>query len=70
VEHDDMNILCLGARAIQPEAAQEVIRTFLDAKFSGAERHRRRLEKIQQIERDASEGLFDHDRKTESPTQS
>jgi ribose 5-phosphate isomerase B len=63
VEHDDMNVLCLGARAIKPEVAAEVIRAFLKAQFSGAERHNRRLAKINGIERDACAGVFD-DRRT------
>jgi ribose 5-phosphate isomerase B len=51
VEDDDMNVLCLGARVIGPELAYECIRAFLDASFSGAERHLRRLAKVRQIER-------------------
>ena len=50
VEHDDMNILCLGARIIGPELAAELVRTFLGARFSGEARHRRRLEKILALE--------------------
>jgi ribose 5-phosphate isomerase B len=46
VEHDDMNVLCLGARVIGPELASEVLRAFLDARFSGEERHVRRVAKI------------------------
>src|SRR5215467_12647315 len=42
VEHDDMNVLCLGARVIGPELALELARTFLAARFTGEERHRRR----------------------------
>ncbi len=52
VEHDDMNVLCLGERVVGIELARDVVRTFLDARFSGAERHRRRLGKIRDIERD------------------
>jgi RpiB/LacA/LacB family sugar-phosphate isomerase len=51
VEHDDMNVLVLGARVIGPALAQELARGFLAAKFSGAERHRRRLEKIARLEK-------------------
>ena len=51
VEDDDMNVLCLGARVIGEELAAELLRDFLAAKFSGAERHRRRLEKIAAVER-------------------
>ena len=50
VEHDDMNILCLGGRVIGPEPALECARAFLGARFSGAERHARRLAKVLAIE--------------------
>ncbi len=50
VEHDNMNILVLGARVIAVELARELIRAFLGAQFSGEERHRRRLAKIAAIE--------------------
>ncbi len=53
VEHDDMNVLCLGARVIGPELALELARTFVAARFSGEERHRRRLAKIEALEREA-----------------
>lgn len=56
VEDDSMNVLCLGARVIGPEVASEVIRAFLEATFSGAERHERRLNKVKQIEADALAG--------------
>ena len=46
VEHDDMNVLCLGARIIGVEVARELATAFLAARFSGEERHRRRLGKI------------------------
>jgi ribose 5-phosphate isomerase B len=46
VEHDDMNVLCLGARVIGEELAKELVRIFLEARFSGEERHKRRLGKI------------------------
>ena len=49
-EHDDCNVLCLGARVVGEELALEIVRAFVAAKFSGEERHRRRLEKIQAIE--------------------
>jgi ribose 5-phosphate isomerase B len=51
VEHDDLNVLCLGARVIGPELAREPVRAFLDARFSGAERHLRRLAQVSEIER-------------------
>ena len=50
VEHDDMNVLCLGARIIGAEVAREIVRTFLTARFSGEERHMRRLAKVRAIE--------------------
>jgi ribose 5-phosphate isomerase B len=52
VEDDDMNVMAMGARVIGPELAAELLKDFLDARFSGAERHRRRLEKIAKLERD------------------
>lgn len=50
VEHDDMNVLTLGARVIGPETAYECAVAFLNASFSGEARHRRRLDKILAIE--------------------
>jgi ribose 5-phosphate isomerase B len=50
VEHDDMNVLVLGSRIIGPMAAQDAVEAFLGAKFSGEERHVRRLEKVKGIE--------------------
>jgi ribose 5-phosphate isomerase B len=54
VEDDDMNVIALGARVIGPELAIELVRDFLRARFSGAERHRRRLEKIAALVRSRS----------------
>ncbi len=50
VEHDDMNVLCLGARIIGPALVPELINAFLAAKFSGEARHRRRVAKIRGLE--------------------
>jgi ribose 5-phosphate isomerase B len=50
VEHDDMNVLCLGARIIGIELALECCRAYLGARFSGAPRHVRRLRKVLDIE--------------------
>lgn len=50
VEHDDMNILTLGSRVIGPEPAWECVLAFLAARFTGEERHRRRLDKVLAIE--------------------
>ena len=51
VEHDDMNVLCIGSEVIGEEIAGELIRTFLEAKFDGGERYVRRLEKIEELEK-------------------
>ncbi len=51
VEHDDLNILCLGGRVVGSELAAEIVTAFLGATFSGAERHVRRLAKVEEIER-------------------
>ena len=51
VEHDDMNVLCLGSEVVGAELATELVRTFLGAKFDGGERYVRRLEKIEEMEK-------------------
>ena len=51
VEHDDMNVLCLGARVIGASLAQDIVASFLGAVFSGESRHQRRVDKILAIER-------------------
>ena len=50
VEHDDMNILCLGSEVVGAELAADLVRAFLDARFDGGERYRKRLEKIEDME--------------------
>ncbi len=50
VEDDDMNILCMGGRVVGPAVAQDLVDTFLAARFSHAERHVRRLQKIASLE--------------------
>jgi len=50
VEHDDVNVLCLGARVIGVALAQDITIVFLDARFSGEDRHQRRLDKTLAIE--------------------
>lgn len=50
VEDDDMNLICLGGRVTGYAAAEEYVKVFLNAKFIGAERHIRRLRKIQELE--------------------
>jgi ribose 5-phosphate isomerase B len=57
VEHDNMNVLCLGSRVIGPELALDLVRAFLGAKFSGEQRHRRRLAKITALEEQDLRGL-------------
>jgi ribose 5-phosphate isomerase B len=51
-EHDDCNVLCLGARVTGPELALEIVRAFVGARFTGEERHQRRLNQVAEIERD------------------
>ena len=51
VEDDDMNLLCLGGRVTGFASSEELVTAFLDAEFSGAERHKRRLEKIKNLEK-------------------
>jgi ribose 5-phosphate isomerase B len=55
VEDDDMNVLCLGARVVGPELARDIVKTFLAAAFSRAERHVRRVGKIAAIEKECRE---------------
>jgi ribose 5-phosphate isomerase B len=52
VEHDDINVLVLGSRVIGTQLAAELVRTFLKARFTGEERHVRRLEKVKGMERE------------------
>jgi len=59
VEHDDMNVLCIGARIIGPEPAREIVQAFLGARFvgndPGEDRHKRRVGKVRKLEN----GLLD-----------
>ncbi len=50
VEHDNMNVLCLGARIIGAETAKEIVKAFVNAQFSNEERHQKRVAKILKIE--------------------
>ncbi len=52
VEHDDMNVLCLGSRIVGDELAREIVAAFVSAKFTGEERHQRRLNKVLAMEAD------------------
>ena len=51
VEHDDMNVLCMGSRVIGPATALEIARVFLAAKFTNEERHVRRVKKVLEMEK-------------------
>ena len=57
VEHDDVNVLALGAQVVGPAVAHELVRAFLEASFSGKENHRRRVEKIKAMEERFVDGL-------------
>jgi RpiB/LacA/LacB family sugar-phosphate isomerase len=50
VEHDDVNVLCLGSRVVGEKLAESVVDAFLSASFTGEDRHRRRLEKVKALE--------------------
>jgi ribose 5-phosphate isomerase B len=52
VEHDDMNVLCLGSEVVGPSLARELIATFLAARFDGGERYVERLKKVEAMERE------------------
>jgi ribose 5-phosphate isomerase B len=56
VEHDDMNILCLGSEVIGPSLAADLVRAFLAAEFDGGERYVQRLEKVAAMERKMAHG--------------
>jgi ribose 5-phosphate isomerase B len=55
VEHDDVNVLCLGARVTGPALAAEILCAFAGASFSDEERHRRRVDKVRAIEQEETE---------------
>ena len=56
VEHDDLNVLCLGSDVVGPALAQDLVRTFLGARFNGGERYVNRLKKVEAMERAMSNG--------------
>ena len=56
VEHDDMNVLCIGARIVGEEVAKELVAAFAGAHFSGEERHQRRLDKVLALEAEMGNG--------------
>ena len=57
VEHDDVNVLCVGGRIVGVELAKEIVAAFLNARFSGEERHQRRLAKVMALEEASRSGL-------------
>ena len=56
VEHDDMNVLCLGSEVVGPSLAAELVRAFVGARFDGGERYVRRLDKVAAMEREMAHG--------------
>ncbi len=62
VERDELNILCLGARVVGIELAKDLVSAFLNARFTGEERHRRRLSKVAAIEKNALQSQADSTR--------
>ncbi len=56
VEHDDMNVLCLGSEVVGAELAADLVRTFLQAQFDGGERYVKRLEKVARMEKELAHG--------------
>ncbi len=56
VEHDHMNVLCIGARIVGEEVAKELVAAFAGAHFSGEERHQRRLDKVLALEAEMGNG--------------
>ena len=56
VEHDDMNVLCLGAEVVGAELAAELVRAFLGARFDGGERYVERLRKVAAMEKEMKDG--------------
>ena len=56
VEHDDMNVLCLGSEVVGPSLARELVETFLNATFAGGERYVERLQKVAEMERTLKNG--------------
>ncbi len=56
VEHDDMNVLCLGARVVGEALAKELVQAFVSAQYIGSGRYKRRLDKVLEIERASTQG--------------
>ena len=61
VEHDDMNVLCLGSEVIGPSLASDLVTAFLAAKFDGGDRYVARLEKAKEMERGMLNGPITND---------
>ena len=59
VEHDDMNVICMGARVIGPELCKEILTAFLSANFIPEPRFQRRLDKLNEMEKRAQRGTSD-----------
>ncbi len=55
VEHDDVNVLCLGGRVVGPALAYDILRSWLTARYIGSGRHKRRVDQILEIERSETE---------------
>ena len=55
VEHDDVNVLCLGGRVVGPALAYDIVRSWLTARYIGTGRHKRRVDQILEIERSETE---------------
>jgi ribose 5-phosphate isomerase B len=51
VEHDNANVICMGPRVIGPEVAEDLLKIWIKAEFTGEERHLRRLKKVEELER-------------------
>ncbi len=58
VQHDDMNVLCIGGRIIGSELAKEIVQSFLQARYTPLPRHQQRLDKLLSIERKAIQGYY------------
>jgi ribose 5-phosphate isomerase B len=59
VEHDDVNVICIGAQIVGPWLAEDLVRSFLEARFSTEEHFRRRVEKLRLLELEAARELKD-----------
>ena len=67
VEHDDVNVLALGAQVVGPAVAHELVKAFLEASFSGKENHRRRVDKIKAMEERYVDGIRIRQSKKNNP---